>query len=432
LGKIRYLIYGAIITAIFVCIHWIFPQNLSLWAQKIDQLFQGTLSSADFGLYLGLFIFGAFLFFAFVLLYGINFLASFGKIKDPPGSENFSPPISILMPAFNEAKVIGNTFESFLKSNYPKENLEMIVIASGSTDETAAICEQYQDRLNITVLTDPLPKKGKPAALNLGLKYASHEIICIYDADTQMDKNTLSSLIRPLYELSITATSGPVLVRNWNTNTLTKGIALEYTYVSGTGLFFEIRARLGRALWVMGRNYAIRKQVIEEFGGWNEDALTEDLHLSAQLSASKKKIAFVPNAKIYENVPTNYKAFKKQRRRWVGGYKQGLEAAMKLDLRTVMLRNFGMMHYGNSADFSVGALITALIFGLIGEFYLMIICLAIFSFVFGTIINAVRKYGDHKYRLLLYYLIYIFVDLNMFSTQFKSIKELEWEKTTIE
>lgn len=430
MGKIWILINGSIITAIFVFIHWIFPRNLSPWIQKIDQLFQGTLS--DYGLYLGLFIFGAVLFFAFVLLYGINFLASFGTIKYPSGSENFSPPISIIIPAFNEEKVIGNTLESFLKTTYPKENLEMIVVASGSTDETVAICEQYQDRLNLKVLTDPLPKKGKPAALNLGLKNATNEIICVYDADTQIEPNTLLSLVRPFNDLEIVATSGPVQVRNWNDNALTKGIALEYTYLSGTGLYYEIRSRLGRSLWLMGRNYAIRKQVLENFGGWNEDALTEDLHLSAQLSAAKKKIVYVPYAKINEKVPTNYESFRKQRRRWVGGYNQGLNAAMKLDRRTVILRNFGMMHHRNSADFSLGAIITAIIFGLTGEFYLMIICIAIFCFVFGTIVNAVRKYGNGKYRLLLYYLVYIFINLNMFSLQFKSIKELEWEKTTIE
>ena len=426
MGKIWYLIYGSIITAIFIFIHWIFPRNLSPWIQKIDQLFQGTFSA------LGLFILGVFLFFAFVLLYGINFLASFGKVKYPSGSENFSPLISVIIPAFNEAKVIGNTLESFLKTNYPKENLEIIVVASGSTDETAAVCEQYQDRLNIKVLTDSLPKKGKPAALNLGLKHASNEIICIYDADTQLEPNTLQYLIRNLANPEIVATSGPVLVQNWNTNTLTKGIALEYTYLSGTGLYHEIRARLGRTMWVMGRNYAIRKQTLEEFGGWNEDALTEDLHLSAQLSAAKKKIGYAPSARIYEKAPTTYKIFKKQRRRWVGGYKQGLEAAMKLDKRTVLLRNFGMMHYGNAADFSLGAIVTAIIFGLIGEFYLMLICLTIFGFVFGTIINAIRKYGNGRYRLLLYYLVFIFIDLNMFSIQFKNIKELEWEKSTEE
>jgi len=337
----------------------------------------------------------------------------------------------MIIPAFNEEKVIGNTLESLLKTNYPKTELEIIVVASGSNDRTVAICEQYQDRLNLKILTDPLPKKGKPAALNLGLRHASHEIICVYDADTEFEPITLQYLVRHFLNPEIAATSGPVLVRNWNENVLTRGIALEYTYLSGTGLFHEARAKLGRSLWVMGRNYAIRKKILEGFGGWNEDALTEDLHLSAQLSRAKKKIGYVPEARIYEIVPTTYEVFKKQRRRWVGGYKQGLGAAMELDKRTVILRNFGMMHYGNEADFSLGAVVTAIIFGLIGDFYIMLICLTIFGFGFITIINAVRKYGNGKYRLLLYYLVFIFIDLNMFSIQFKSIKELEWEKTSL-
>lgn len=432
MGKIRYLIYSAIIIGIFVIIHWIFPTNLSTWVLKIDQLFQGTLPSSDFGLYLGLFILGAFLFFAFVLLYGFDFLASFGKISFPAGSENFQPEISIILPAFNEEAVIGDTLESFLKNDYPKEKLEIIVVASGSNDQTTAICEQYQDRLNLKIITDPLPKRGKPAALNLGLKHVSYGIICIYDADTHLEANTLQNLVRPFYNPEVATTSGSIIVQNWNANALTGGIALEYTWLASMGIFYEIRTKLGRSIWVLGRNYAIRKEVIESFGGWNEDALTEDLHLSAQLAVAKKKIFFVPSSKIYEKVPTSYKAFKQQRRRWVGGFNQGMEAAMKLDKRTVLLRVLSMMHHGQSVCFSLGAVVTAIIFGLIGEFYLMLVCLTIFCFVFGTMVNAVRKYGDGKYRLLLYYLVFIFIDLHMFVNQFRSIKELEWEKTAKE
>lgn len=427
MGKIRILIYGSIIVAIFAIIHILFPRAWSIWLRDFDAFLIGAN-----GMFLGFLILGSFLFFAFVLLYGINFFASFGKIKYPPGSENFTPAVSMLIPAFNEEKVIGNTFESLLKLNYPKAELEVIVIASGSNDKTVAICEQFQDRLNLKIITDPLPKKGKPAALNLGLRHVSHEIICVYDADTEFEPDTLRYIVRHLSNPEIAATSGPVVVRNWNDNVLTRGIALEYTYLSGTGLFHEIRATLGRSQWIMGRNYAIRKKVLEEFGGWNEDALTEDLHLSAQLWKAKKKIGYTPEARIYEKVPTTFEVLKKQRRRWIGGYKQDLGAAMELDKRTVILRNFGMMHYGNEADFSLGAIVTAIIFGLFGEFYIMLICITIFGFIFITIINAVRKYGNGKYRLLLYYLVFIFIDLLMFTTQFKSIKDLEWEKTSLE
>ncbi|NVM52584.1 MAG: glycosyltransferase family 2 protein [Candidatus Helarchaeota archaeon] len=426
MGKIRYLISGSILVGLFAIIHWLFPRDWSRWLQRVDNLLNETLG---FKIFFG---FGLVLFFSFVLLYGISFMASFGKADYPKGSENVTPPISILMPAINEEKIIRDTIISFINTSYPKDKLELIIIASGSEDKTVEICREYQDRLNMKVLTDPLPKKGKPAALNFGLKHTSHDIICVYDADTHLYENTLQYLVRHFHDSEVAATCAPVMIRNLNTNKLTKGIALEYTFLSGTGLYFEIRNRLGRNLWILGRNYSIRKEIIEEFGGWNEDALTEDLHLSSQLSAAKKKIKFAPHAFISENAPTTYEAFKHQRRRWVGGYKQGLNAAMELDRRTVLLRNFGMMHFGNAPDFSLGALITALILGLTGYFYLMLLCLTVFCLVFGMIVNAVRKYGGGKYRLLIYYLVFIFINMFMFINQFRSIKDLEWEKTTLE
>jgi cellulose synthase/poly-beta-1,6-N-acetylglucosamine synthase-like glycosyltransferase len=427
MGKVRYLIYGSIVVGIFAVLHLVIPPTWSTWISKSNQMFAGVRIQ-----FIGLYILGSFLFFAIPLLYGISFLASFGKIKYPEGSETYTPPISIIMPAINEEKIIGNTLNSFSqKNNYPKEKFEIIVVASGSTDRTAEICREYQDRLNIQVLLDPLPKKGKPAALNYGLKHVSQDIICIYDADTQLYENTLRYLVRHLHNPEIAAATGPVIVRNWKDNKLTKGIALEYTYLSGTGLYFEGRSRLGRSLWLLGRNYAIRKSVIEEFGGWNEDALTEDLHLSAQLSAAKKKVQFAPEAKITENVPNNFDAFMHQRRRWVGGYSQSLSAAMELDLRTVILRNLAMMHFGHTIDFALGALVAAIIFGFIGDLYIVLICVATFIFTFGTHAIAVRKYGEGKYRLLIYSPIAAFINFVMFRLQFANYEELEWEKTEL-
>jgi cellulose synthase/poly-beta-1,6-N-acetylglucosamine synthase-like glycosyltransferase len=427
MGKIRYLIYGSIIVGLFALIHWVFPREWSSWLQRADLFFTGP----PFGFRV-IYVMGCFFFFVFTFLFGINFLASFGGANYPKGSEDYTPPITVLMPAINEEKNIGNTLASFSQATYPKDNLEMVVIASGSTDRTAEICREYEDRLNIKILTDPLPKKGKPAALNYGLKHSSHDIITVYDADTQLYENTLKNLVRHLYDPAVAATSGPVTPRNWADNKLTKGIALEYTYISGTGLYHEVRDRLGRSLWLLGRNYAIRKSIIEEFGGWNEDALTEDLHLSAQLSSAKKKIKFAPHALINEKVPNTKEAFLHQRRRWVGGYSQSLSSAMELDTRTVILRNFAMMHYGHTLDFSIGAIIPALIFGLIGDFYLMLIVIITAIFALGTYIMGVRKYGGGKYRLLLYFPITIYIDITMFRQQFNDNEELEWEKTTMD
>ena len=410
-------------------IHLIFPPEWSLWIRKTNELFTNPPPVFTNGWYF-LFGLGVFFFVAFILQYGIAFLASFGKIKYPEGSENFTPPISVIIPALNEEKVIGDTLETHLNSDYPKENLEIVVVASGSTDKTEEICKKYQDRLNIKIVTDPLPKKGKPAALNLGLKNASHDLIGVYDADTQVQEDTLRYLVRAFYDPKVDVTIGPVNVRNWNVNRLTKGVAMEYTYMVGSALYFEIRNRLGRQLWVFSRNVCYRKSVLEETGGWNEDSLAEDMHISVQLAMLKKKIVHAPQAFSTENTPTNWESYKRQRRRWVGGYKQSMDAVMELNIRAVMLRNFGMLHFGHINNFAVGALVAALIFGLVvKDFYVMLVCLVIFGFTFGMGLIGLRRYGHGRYSLLLHYLAFFVSNFYMFAVQFKNISDQEWEKT---
>ncbi len=426
MGKIRYLIYGLIIVAIFAMIHLFFPPAWSTWITKSNQMFSGTRPQ-----FLGLYILGSVAFFLFPILHGIGFLASFGKVSYPKGSENFLPNISILIPVLNEEHFIGATLDTYVNSKYPKDKMEIVAVTSGSTDKTTEKCLEYQDRLNIKVINDPLPKKGKPAALNMGLKHTSHDIICVFDSDCHIQTDTLQYLVRHLYDPTIDVVCGFSEVRNWQVNKITKALYNEFCFMVGAGLYHEVRSRLGRNVWIFGRNYAIRRKVIEEVGGWNEDALTEDLHLTAQLWTLNKKMAHSPHAIVSEQVPTSWSAYKQQRQRWVGGYKQGLSKAMELDKRSVILRNLGMLHYGHINNFALVALVPALIFGLIGDFYIMLICLAEFTFTFGMGVISIKKYGHGRYRLLLYYPVFFVTNFYMFAVQFVSIDIKEWEKTDI-
>ena len=425
MGKIRYLIFGAIIVGIFALIHLVFPRQWSQFLQNTDLLF--TNPPWGFRVLYG---FCVFFFFAFVILFGVGFLACFGKPSYPEGSEGFTPPISVVIPALNEENIITDTLESYLNSTYPKENLELVVVASGSTDKTVEICEKYKDRINMQIITEPLSRKGKPAALNLGLKYSKHDILVINDADIHIEQETLQYLVRFLYNPDVDVTIGPVNVRNWTINTMSKAQALEYTWMVGSALYFEVRRRLGRQLWIYGRNLCIRKKVLEEVGGWNENALAEDMHLSVQLAMLKKRIEHAPHAFTTETVPTDWESYKKTRNRWVAGYKQSMNSAMELDKRAVLLRNFGMLHYGHINNFAIGALIAALIFGLVvRDFYVMLVCLSVFFFTFGMGILGLRKYGHGRGRSILYYLPFFVTNFYMFAVQFKDLKMEEWEKT---
>lgn len=427
MGKKLYLIYGGILVGITALVHLIFGfffPAWSYWVVQTNLMFAGVNNG-----FIWVFCLGAFFYVVYFFLWGVTFLASFGKVKYPEGSEGYTPPISVLVPARNEEKVIENTLESYKNSDYPKDSLELVIIASGSTDKTVEICEKYKEYLNIQIVTEAQEKKGKPAALNLGLKHASNDIICVYDADNHVSAKCLNALVQPFYDSGIDVAMGPTRARNWDVNSWTKAVYVDFCYFCSMGLYFETRAKLGRNLWILGRNYAIRKNVLEEFGGWNEDALTEDLHLSVQLTVAGKKFFHVPKAISTEITPTTWDGIKAQRRQWVAGYKQSLDSAMELDKRSVILRNFGMLHYGHVVNFSVGAIIAALLFGLFGEYFVMFICLSIFTFCFGLIVNALRKYGEGKYKLLLYYPWYFVLMFYMFAIQFMNLEEVEWDVT---
>ncbi|GAH71947.1 unnamed protein product, partial [marine sediment metagenome] len=110
---------------------------------------------------------------------------------------------------------------------------------------------------DMKVLSEDLPKKGKPPALNYGLKYVKNEIVVLYDSGCILQKNTLKNLIAPFQKPKIHAVIGPVLVKNWKDNKLTRGILLDYAIVSGGGLIFEIKNRLGASAYSFGRNFAV-------------------------------------------------------------------------------------------------------------------------------------------------------------------------------
>ncbi len=143
------------------------------------------------------------------------------------------PMISILVPAHNEAKVIGRTVESLLLLNYPKSKMELIVINDNSSDNSKEILENIKDRYNnynFTIInTDSLTGgKGKSNALNIGYTISKGDFIAVYDADNTPDKNALRYLVQTIVmNDELGAVIGKFRTRNKNKNLLTKFINIE-------------------------------------------------------------------------------------------------------------------------------------------------------------------------------------------------------------
>lgn len=144
-------------------------------------------------------------------------LAYFGAMKrvGPRRSYNVTigtdpkPTISIIIPTYNEATVIKEKLSNICLSDYPIDKIDAIVVDSGSTDNTANLATEFfaQNHLRGQVVEES-ERTGKSGALNLGLKCASGELVCISDAECKWDKQALGNAARYFSDPTIGAVSG--------------------------------------------------------------------------------------------------------------------------------------------------------------------------------------------------------------------------------
>ena len=233
------------------------------------------------------------------------------------------PMISILVPAHNEAKVIGRTVESLLLLNYPKSKMELIVINDNSSDNSKEILENRKDRYNnynFTIInTDSLTGgKGKSNALNIGYTISKGDFIAVYDADNTPDKNALRYLVQTIVmNDELGAVIGKFRTRNKNKNLLTKFINIEtlsFQWMSQAG-----RWQLFNLCTIPGTNFILRRSIIEEIGGWDSKAIAEDTEISFRIYKLGYKIKLVPQSITWEQEPETVKVWIKQRTRWAKG-----------------------------------------------------------------------------------------------------------------
>ncbi|MCA2003787.1 MAG: glycosyltransferase, partial [Candidatus Nitrosotenuis sp.] len=131
------------------------------------------------------------------------------------------PRMSVLIPAYNEEKVIRTTIESLLATDYPDK--EIIAIDDGSKDQTFSIMSEYKDKIKVIHKENG----GKASALNAGMLYATGSIIVILDADTIIGHSSLKQLAKSFSNENVAAVAGNIKIRN-RVNILTWCQALEY------------------------------------------------------------------------------------------------------------------------------------------------------------------------------------------------------------
>ena len=227
--------------------------------------------------------------------------------------EQYEPFVSIIVPAYNEERVIEATIRSLLNSNY--ENFEIIVVDDGSQDRTSEVVrEHFGDQPLVRLFTEP--NAGKAAALNLGLRHAKGDVIVALDADTQFPGDTIRVLARRFVDPQIGAVAGNAKVGN-RINIVTRWQALEY--ITSQNMDRRAFASLNCITVVPGSVGAWRRELIERCGGFTSDTLAEDQDLTLRIRKLGYKIGYEESAIGWTEAPHSLRMLARQRFRWAYG-----------------------------------------------------------------------------------------------------------------
>lgn len=250
------------------------------------------------------------------------------------------PEVTVLVPAYNEEKVIANTLNALLASDY-KGALEILVVNDGSTDKTAEVVAQLAGQHSCIRLINQ-KNQGKSMAIKRGLDEAGYELVVMLDADTLFEPQTINRLVLPmLQDQTIGAVAGHAKVGNRN-NMVTQFQALEYMY--SFNLDRCAYDALNCITVVPGAVCAMRKSAVRHAGGISTDTLAEDTDLTLALHKTGYRIRYVSAAVAWTEAPETINALIKQRIRWVYGTLQCLwkHRDMLFDMRYKALGWFAL------------------------------------------------------------------------------------------
>jgi cellulose synthase/poly-beta-1,6-N-acetylglucosamine synthase-like glycosyltransferase/peptidoglycan/xylan/chitin deacetylase (PgdA/CDA1 family)/spore germination protein YaaH len=289
---------------------------------------QARVDSVAFLVY-GMFVnFGVFVFFfGDVLMSGRLILVGIFAVIDrlrprklaAPGS--FQPRVAVLIPGYNEEKVIVRTIRSVLNSDY--RNMRVIVIDDGSKDRTFEVArEAYAKEIaegRVTVLTKP--NGGKAGALNFGIEHLDEDFYVGIDADTVIAPDAVSKLVRHFVDPKIGAVAGNAKVGN-RVNLWTRWQALEYI----TSQNFERRALdlFGVVTVVPGAIGAWRTEGVRRAGGYPLNTVAEDADLTMNLLEQGYRVVYEDRSLAFTEAPIDMKGLMKQRFRWSFGTLQAI------------------------------------------------------------------------------------------------------------
>jgi poly-beta-1,6-N-acetyl-D-glucosamine synthase len=255
----------------------------------------------------------------YALLMWFAWLQHVEHMTDPFEADEY-PFVTIIVPAYNEGKMIVSSVRSLMEMDYP--HFEVLVVDDGSSDDTferaqSLIAVFGETRLRVLSQANG----GKATALNTGIAAARGEIVLCMDGDSLLEPQTLREAVKHFADPTVGAVAGNVKVAN-RLNALTRLQALEY--IEGLSLVRTAHAFFRRVVVIPGPIGLFRKRIILEVGGYLRDTFAEDCELTLRIMAAGWKVKYESRAVAWTEAPETLDSLFKQRYRWSRGILQAV------------------------------------------------------------------------------------------------------------
>lgn len=249
-------------------------------------------------------------------------ICSFVKLKDKDLKEEKDHKFMAIIPAHNEERVVGNLIDSLKNQDYPKELLDIYVIADNCTDKTAKIAKKKGAIVYERTEKDQ-KKKTKGAALQWFLQQkikenAEYDALFIFDADNIVDVNFTKAMNKKLCQ-GEEVVQGYRDIKNPTDSWVSAGYAIFYWTMHR---FYHLaRYNLGLSALLNGTGFMVKYDLIKP-KGWDTKTLVEDIEFSLKNIIEGRKVGWSTEAIVYDEQPVGFKQSWSQRTRWTVGHIQ--------------------------------------------------------------------------------------------------------------
>lgn len=238
------------------------------------------------------------------------------------GLEEFVPTVQVVVACKNEELVVDSLVRALLSLDYPPDRLNVLVVDDASTDTTGAKLDRWSALdPRLRVLHRPTDAGGgKSGALNDALAQVSAEILVIFDADHEPQRNVLYRLVRHFRDPEVECVMGRCIIRNGQESEMASLVFIDF--LSGYLVNEYGRQALFELPACGGANCAVRRSTLEALNGWNPETVTEDTDLTIRVVLHGGRVRFDPTAIDFEEAVLSARRFWRQRYRWSRGHQQ--------------------------------------------------------------------------------------------------------------